>query len=68
MTLGSLSRSLATPQHFREGYESNRELLGFCAQEVDKALSVVVQQAKAKLLAKIDAMDSQLQALECNMR
>lgn len=56
------------PQHFAGDKASHREVLGFCAQEVDKALSVLVQRVKKKLLATINKMDKQLLSLEGNMR
>lgn len=58
----------STMQHFLKENISNREVLGFCAQEVDKALSVQVQRVKAKLLGTVEKMDAQLQKLENNMR
>ncbi|CAN0100954.1 unnamed protein product [Ectocarpus sp. 6 AP-2014] len=55
-------------QHFAGDKASNREILGFCAQEVDKALSVLVQRVKKKVLFTIDKIDTQLLKLEGNMR
>lgn len=55
-------------QHFAGDRASNREILGFCAQEVDKALSVLVQRVKKKVLVTIDKIDTQLLRLEGNMR
>ena len=55
-------------QHFAGDKASRREILGFCAQEVDKALSVLVQRVKKKVLTTIDKMDTQLLSLEGNMR
>jgi len=55
-------------QHFDGDKASHREVLGFCAQEVDKALSVLVQRVKKKVLIAIDKMETQLLTLEGNMR
>ncbi|CAM9873374.1 unnamed protein product [Pylaiella littoralis] len=55
-------------QHFSGDKASNRDILGFCAQEMDKVLSVLVQRVKKKLLTTIDKMDTQLVMLEGNMR
>ncbi|CAN0320770.1 unnamed protein product, partial [Ectocarpus sp. 12 AP-2014] len=55
-------------QHFAGDKASNREILAFCAQEVDKALSVLVQRVKKKVLVTIDKIDTQLLKLEGNMR
>lgn len=43
-------------------------MLGFCAQEVDKTVSVLAQRMKSKLLATVDKMDAQLLTLEDNVR
>lgn len=42
--------------------------MGFCAQEVDKTVSVLVHRVKGKLLGAIDKMDGQLLSLEGDMR
>lgn len=55
-------------QHFGRERTSSIEVLGFCAQEVDKAMSVLVQRMKNQLLAVVDKMDAQLLTLEGNMR
>lgn len=55
-------------QHFAGDKASRRQILGFCAQEVDKALSVIVQRVKKKLLGTIDKMERQLLSLEGDMR
>eukprot|EP00903_Cladosiphon_okamuranus_P006097 g6007.t1 len=55
-------------EHFAGEKASHREILGLCAQEVDKALSVLVQRVKKKLLGTIDKMDRQLLSLEGDMR
>lgn len=55
-------------QHFGRADNSHREVLGFCAQEVDKAVSVLVQRVKSRLLATVDKMELQLRALENDMR
>ena len=55
-------------QHFGRDEASHREVLGFCAQEVDKTVSVLVHRVKGKLLGAIEKMDKQLLSLEGNMR
>lgn len=66
---GNLWRMLLLTQHFRDEHNnSRREVLGLCAQEMDKALSVLVQRVKTTLLKTVDKLDTQLQTLENNMR
>eukprot|EP00904_Undaria_pinnatifida_P004808 jgi/Undpi1/1457/HiC_scaffold_11.g04848.m1 len=55
-------------QHFGREKASHREVLGFCAQEVDKTVSVLVHRVKSQLLGAIEKMDDQLLSLEGNMR
>lgn len=43
-------------------------MLGFCAKEVDKTVSVLVQRVKTKLLGTVEKMDAQMLTLEDNMR
>lgn len=56
-------------QHFeRRDIISNREVLGFCAQDIDRVMSVLMRRTKSKLLAAMDKMEVQLVAIEGNMR